>query len=324
MGKLKFENPITWDYHRSGWKWVVANMQQRLGNPAGILIHTFLDDLFFKTGTFIQWQIKVPEEPFVAFLHGVPDVAPGTVGAWWQQAEGRPDCPDIRMSMNKWLASPHWSKYTEKCKGLFVLSQYSKRFLESRIAIPVEPLIHPTLMADKLFDWQKFTSNGEKKLLLVGVWQRQFQHIFDIKVRGYVKAILKGCEFNYEQLFTHGEVVGNPEIRWIQRLPDDQYDEFLTRNIVLLPLYDCSACNTLLECIVRHTPVLVPKVGGVPEYLGEDYPLYYSNLEEAAAKVMDHAVVRQAHEYLASLDKSKFQIDYFLESMENSPLYQSL
>ena len=56
------------------------------------------------------------------------------------------------------------------------------------------------------------------------------------------------------------------------------YDLLLMQNIVFINLIDASAVNTILECIVRNTPIIVNKIDGIIDYLGEDYPLYYNEL----------------------------------------------
>ena len=57
-----------------------------------------------------------------------------------------------------------------------------------------------------------------------------------------------------------------------------EYDQLLEKNIVFIELIDASANNTILECIVRNTPIIVNKIEPVVEYLGDDYPLYFENL----------------------------------------------
>ena len=61
----------------------------------------------------------------------------------------------------------------------------------------------------------------------------------------------------------------------------EEYDDLLTNNIVFVDLFDASANNTVLECIVRRTPIIINNIGAVSEYLGKDYPLYFENLEES-------------------------------------------
>jgi hypothetical protein len=42
--------------------------------------------------------------------------------------------------------------------------------------------------------------------------------------------------------------------------------------------------STKVECIIRGTPVIVNKIGGVSEYLGDNYPLYFNSLDEVPRK----------------------------------------
>jgi hypothetical protein len=60
------------------------------------------------------------------------------------------------------------------------------------------------------------------------------------------------------------------------------------------------------------------------EYLGEDYPLYFNDLEEAGAKADDDDLVLEAHKYMMGLDKTVYTQEHFRESFENSEIYQSI
>jgi hypothetical protein len=61
------------------------------------------------------------------------------------------------------------------------------------------------------------------------------------------------------------------------------------------------------------------------EYLGEDYPFYFSSMEEAAHKAEDFDLVYQAHQYLLNHPiKEKLTGEYFLKSFVDSEIYQSI
>jgi hypothetical protein len=96
-------------------------------------------------------------------------------------------------------------------------------------------------------------------------------------------------------------------------LPHLEYDNMLTESIIFLDLYDCAACNTILECIIRNTPILINVLPGIVEYLGPDYPFYYTSFEEASAKLADTSLIKEVHEYLKNLDKKRFAPSYFLQ-----------
>ena len=105
------------------------------------------------------------------------------------------------------------------------------------------------------------------------------------------------------------------KVELIEKLEDNDYDKLLSENLVFLKLFDASAVNTIIECIVRNTPVLVNKIPSVIEYLGEEYPFYYETNFEAGRKATDMNAIRDAYYYLKNMDKSKFRIKYFLEEL---------
>ena len=105
------------------------------------------------------------------------------------------------------------------------------------------------------------------------------------------------------------------KVKLLPFLPNDQYDQLLSENIVFLDLYDSVANNTIIECIVRNTPVLVNPLPSVIEYLGIDYPLYFNTLEEAALKAENIDLIIEAHHFLVEHRvKRKLTGKYFRKS----------
>jgi hypothetical protein len=99
-------------------------------------------------------------------------------------------------------------------------------------------------------------------------------------------------------------------------LSNDEYDELLSNNVVFLNLVDASACNTIIECIVRNTPILVNRLPAVVEYLGNDYPLYYNSFEEAYEILSDNDKLLKAHKYLVNKDKTFLSIENFIDKLK--------
>jgi hypothetical protein len=113
-------------------------------------------------------------------------------------------------------------------------------------------------------------------------------------------------------------------VECLDMTPNDKYDHLLTENVVFINLVDASAVNTIIECIMRNTPICVNRLPAVEEYLGCDYPLYYDNYDEASYKLSDLKMIKKAHEYLQSLDKSIFTIEYFMRDFINNTIYNNL
>lgn len=107
----------------------------------------------------------------------------------------------------------------------------------------------------------------------------------------------------------------------INKLSNQEYDNLLTENIVFINLIDASAVNTLIECMVRNTPIIINRHPVVVELLGENYPLYYDNdnYYEMNAKIVklvsNFYNILKAKKYLKKLDKSKLNINTFIYNL---------
>ena len=104
-------------------------------------------------------------------------------------------------------------------------------------------------------------------------------------------------------------------IEIMEYVENDVYDQLLTKNIVFLNLVDGSAINTLLECLVRNTPIVVNRHPAVVEILGDDYPLFYDDISSISALLRLPDIVFTSHCYLKNLDKSSYHIDFFLRQL---------
>ncbi|MFM7983155.1 MAG: hypothetical protein ACKPKO_27925 [Candidatus Fonsibacter sp.] len=100
----------------------------------------------------------------------------------------------------------------------------------------------------------------------------------------------------------------------IYEISNDEYDLLLSKNIVFLHLIEVFACNTLIQCIVRNTQIVINKLDGVIELLGKDYPLYYDNLDDIN-NILTYDNILKAHNYLKHLDKRKYDIKYFINDL---------
>lgn len=102
----------------------------------------------------------------------------------------------------------------------------------------------------------------------------------------------------------------------IEFLNNNEYDDLLSKNIVFLNLVDASACNTLIECIVRNTPIIINPIPAVVEILGESYPLYYRNYYEVSKILNDINLIQQGYYYLLNMPKTQFKIDTFIQGLK--------
>jgi hypothetical protein len=127
----------------------------------------------------------------------------------------------------------------------------------------------------------------------------------------------------YKHFFSHTKYMCD-SIDYIDKLSNNDYDELLTENIIFINLVDASAVNTIIECKVRNTPIIVNKHPAVVEILGEDYPLYFTSNnnyfemnKEIYELLSDTNNIRNAYLHLKKSNKSLFNINNFKTSFIN-------
>ena len=250
--------------------------------------------------------------------------------AWFHPAE----------SMQTIFAKRIWQESLPYCLGLFVLSEYMAGWLREQIDVPVSDLRLPAETPDLRFDFDRFRENPAKKIIQVGWWLRRLNAIYELPVPddhaiGYQKIQLVPRFFadsdrylkdlmRQERDQGHSRPVVGSTIE-VQHLPNEQYDALLSKNVVFIELYDASANNTVVECLVRATPLLVNPLPAVVEYLGSDYPLYYQDLTQAAEWCLDMGRLRAAHEcLLANPLRGGLSAAAFRDTFVNSAVYLSL
>jgi len=349
-GKINLGKQRVFGFHRSGWNFAIQALGS-LHNSQGILFdgcleNQFLflhnrvgkrsprilekmqvDGVFHRLATSEEKGIIPYQKPWVGFLHN-----PHAMPIWFK----------YQQSPQKLFEKKIWQDSLRQCEGLFALSNYYGNWLRAQTGKSVSVLIHPTEVPDKQFDFNQFLSNPYKKVIQIGWWLRKLHSIYQLPLAqgnplGYEKvrlgflfesseavfAQLRKVEARIYKIGIDEAYLSNTTV--IQHIPDDQYDDLLSMNIAFVDLYDSSANNAIIECIARATPLLVNPLPAVIEYLGEEYPMYFHSLQEAAAKALDTSLIFETHKYLKSCEtRQKLSADYFLKSFCNSEVYQAL
>jgi tetratricopeptide (TPR) repeat protein len=349
-GKIDLGRQRVFEYHRSGWNFALQALSS-LHNPQGILFDGFLenqfvyqnnrggkrsarilakmqaDGVFQSLATSAEQGIIPYQKPWVGFLHN-----PQSMPIWFMYYQ----------SPQNIFAQEIWQASLLHCVGLFSLSQYSADWLREKTGKPVSVLTHPTEIPDRQFDFQSFLTNPHKKVVQIGWWLRKLHSIYQLPLAqnnplGYEKVrigfLFDSSEAMFAQIMKVEAMIYQIEVdevylkntTVIRHLTDDEYDDLLSNNIAFLDLYDSSANNAIIECIARETPLLVNPLPAVKEYLGEDYPMYFNTLAEAAAKALDTSLILETHQYLKSCEtRQKLSAHYFLDSFCNSEVYETI
>lgn len=294
--KLRIDKKYAWEHHRGGWSTVVDYLIKTCHHDNGTLFLTAIEDRL--------WYDGAVKEPWVGVMHQVP-----------HQNYRFPD-------LTRLLETPQWIGSLPYCQGIFVLCDYAGRFLRERLtAIPISRLPYPQDTSVPRFSWDRYLA--ARRVVQIGEFLRNHQAFFDLNAKGHSKLLI-ATEWVRSQ-FIRDQVNQNPTVRVIDRISDTEYDELLTESVVFLNLLDAVAVTAIHECIVRATPVVVNRVGALPEFLGDEYPLFYSDLDEAEALLRDDNRIHSAHSYLMNHDyRQALTFEAFHDALEHTPIYRSL
>jgi hypothetical protein len=303
--------------HRSGWKHAIESLAP-LTCQDGVLTDTFLEASFVWYVGPMRSREELPyRQPWIGFLHN---------------PVGIPEWHEYRSAPQVIFTQPAWRDSLPSCRGILTLSEDFAAWVRRQLQVPVLALIHPTEEPLRKFSWDAFQANPKKRVIQVGWWLRRMASIYQIPLRRLSPAVLeplgpdKISQFD-DVLRRESECLNLPPLGTIERIPYRDalgFDALLAENVVFADIIDATANNTVVECIVRHTPILVNRLRAVVEYLGSGYPFYFDSLPEAARKAEDDACVKAAHQYLAEMPKHRFTADYFRNSLAESTLYRAL
>jgi len=326
IGKINLRAQTIFNSHRSGWKYAMENLIP-LHNERGTLFDGFLENNF-------AWRAEVEhregrlsrrvyDEPWIGFFHN-----PQNIPGWFFN----------QFSIENILSSDTFQQSLKACGGLFALSKHHADYINQLTGVPVSVLYHPTEFPHMLFDFNRYNANQTKKVINIGYWLRKMNSIYMLPVdRRFEKWRLMPYTTDRPKNAIDALLLKEREVyniipdehfantKTIDRLSNDEYDISLSENIVFLDLYESSANNAIIECIARTTPVVASPIPAVVEYLGEDYPLYFNTLDEAAEKINDDQLILDTHNYLKQWHvRDKLTGEYFRQSLQESEIYKSL
>ena len=223
-------------------------------------------------------------------------------------------------------------KSLDKCIFIICLSPYLSKYLHKKIRcelslnIPIYTLTHPVLNNNiPLFKMEDFINNPDKMLIQIGQQLRKMSSIYLLNNLECTKMWLTGTKhFDRIERLLEEEIKYlkiqkskmNKNVKMYYTETFKEYDDLLAKNLVFVDLFDAAANNTVLECIIRNTPIIINKIEGVVDYLGADYPLYFTHLDEVP-DLIDSQKILSAHLYLEQMDKTRFMTSTFLNDLYN-------
>ena len=277
--------------HRAGWPYVLSFLKH---DPQGVVL---FDDFVERTYEDYRKHRSLWACPWVGCFHHPPNMP-----RWFNENQ----------TLDRLFASQWWHRVRPFMIGAVALSEYLADYLRATLNVPVGVVKHPTMPVDNVFTWEKFEANPRPKVIQVGWYLRNYKAIYQMPVPDWIgRAHLRDQAPWIQQAWRRTDEFSQwrdrpvyPGVQVIDRVSNEGYDELLSCNLVGVEFFDTSANNAVVEAIVRNTPLVVNNHRAVREYLGEEYPLYFDEIDEVYALLQDKSRVLAAYEYLRDMDKS--------------------
>jgi hypothetical protein len=248
---------------------------------------------------------------------------------------------NFSFSLDDLLINKCFIKNLKNCIGLITFaSNIRDKIISYNLNVPVIFLKHPIDQNNLIkFNLNKFQNNLNKNVILLGQQLRKFTSIYKLKTK-YEKKIFPGTKKYFKHIrnktreeakfFNYKINVDSIEMIYLDKYKD--YDNMLVSNIIFMDMFDTGANNAVLECIARNIPFFINRVGGIFDYLGYDYPMYFNKLSEVEDILNDNAKLYKLYSktffYLQNMDKTDISLDFFSysikEFIKNPEYYNSI
>lgn len=328
--------------HRSGWQYVV-NALDYYQSSEDLICDLYLDRTFhWNSSEYAKLGIIPYKRYWIGFIHHTTDLEYSDYNTQ-ELFKNKYFIESLQYCRGLFVLSDHLR--LEIIKILISMKKHVD------VYVLYHPTQFPE--SKHLFTYKNFIMNPKKKIIQIGVWMRNIQAIYELNLgenylylqktaligknmKSYYNSIKNNIDdkddkddkddssdeyININPSISRDNkyrkyIITNDDIKTVELinyLNDESYDELLQNNIVFLNLLGASAVNTVIECIVRNTPIIINKLPAIIEVLGDNYPLYYDTIDDVK-DLLSLESIEKATNYLKNMDKTKFKIDTFVKS----------
>jgi hypothetical protein len=197
------------------------------------------------------------------------------------------------------------------------LTEHLAHWLRVQLPCPVITVKHPCQIPEQRWELAKWSANSSKMLVGIGWYLRNTRLLHQATIPPGMAPLrllprrphIQHWDSEVKQFWVaHGRWEWQP-VATVGYVGNRLYDEILCQNVIATEVFDASASNGVLDCIVRNTPLIVNRHPAIVEYLGEDYPLFFDDPNGIAD--IPHSKIEQAAVHLQRLDLSWANGDAF-------------
>jgi hypothetical protein len=319
---LEGDRSDTYGFHRHGWAWVVDHIAANLhSDSASVSLFSFCEQKFLygsRLGERLN-DYEAPSKPWIGIFH-----LPPCVPQWYSSTH----------QLSRFLTEDIPRESLANCVATISLSDYLANYMGKVVCpnIPSYSLLHPTPFDVSSFDRDQFFNDwrqsGKLRICQLGFWLRKHHFIHRLISEGLndVMPFQVGINsVNQKNTFRRDLKINNVSVQdkvfLTSKLSSSDYDRLLSSSLVLLPLYDTSANNSLIECISRGTPILIEKHPATVQYLGADYPLFFNSYQQCLDILTSEDLVYRVESACSYMSILRYQqalhIDRFIDSMKD-------
>ena len=210
------------------------------------------------------------------------------------------------------------------CKAIIALSKYSENQIKQIFpSISTYCIKHPIEKLNKKFKIDAFLNNEKHSIIQLGLQYRKVSTIYTIKAPNK-KIWLPGIKnknlcidiVNIElSMIGYDKNNGFNNVIIKRTANNSEYDHLLLNNIIIIPLWNASANNSVLECMEMNIPAFVSRLPSTAEYLGDNYPMFYSDITEVEEiinnKVLFKEKYKETYSYLRNINNNDIRYEHF-------------
>jgi len=241
--------------------------------------------------------------------------------------------PFAHRSLQAFWDAPAFQASLPHCRALFTFTEYAANWLRQRTDVPVLVVPHPIDSTSTGFDLERFLRTYHRTVVQPGLWFTDLNAILDLRLvdrcgsRGVQKircvpkqllplanAIARVQRHSTRDRVSLEALCDTTELGGVT---DGEIARMAQNSVVLASLIDANADPTMLGCLASATPMLVPKLPGTVEHLGDDYPLFIESLDHAAELLCDEPAIAAAHARMIDA-RGSHRVARFLEAVDTA------